>query len=103
MTEDGEAAPDSALQGLRRLPRMQVVCRSAAVQDWVLYLGVAQRSGADAALLQALQEAAVATGLPLSGARHARLMQANAVAAASPATRPALARLRHSRYPATHR
>jgi len=34
----------------------------------VLYLGGAQRQGADAAVLEAIEAAAAATGLPLTGA-----------------------------------
>lgn len=39
-----------------------------AWQDWVLYLSAAQRQGADAAELAELEQAAAATGLPLTGA-----------------------------------
>lgn len=47
---------------------------SASPQDWVLYLGSAQRQGADAAALEAIEAAAAATGLPLTGVWRAKGM-----------------------------
>jgi hypothetical protein len=85
---------------------MQVInpCRFRCFQDWVLYLGAAQRNAADARLLQALQEAAIATGLPLSGAHEPKLMQGDATAVAPPpATQPLLATLQQYCCPATRR
>lgn len=55
------------------------------VQDWVLFLSPAQREGADAAALAAVEAAAQATGLPLTGALHFLLVWFVRLGAGAPA------------------
>lgn len=55
----GPALPASYSPGLNPTP--------ITPQDWVLYLSSAQREGADVVALAAVEAAAAATGLPLTG------------------------------------